>query len=212
MRRRQVVRHVAAGILAGIGIACAGRDTGVTPEFRVQFEVSNRLLAPVAIAIDGVAHLNLSGGGRASLSVPSFAQWLSWNSAKPMDSEGEPIQDDIGEVIVSVSGINGALEITNVIQDQTYITAQIHNLTTAPVSIGVFDGTGVSCAARLPAASSSRTGYTQIGYYRLLPATELRAYRDPAACSGAYVPWTPAEIKNFAPKSGLVVLTLESAP
>jgi hypothetical protein len=212
MSRRQLVRQVGAAILTSMGIACGSAETGVIPEFRVQFEVSNRLLAPVAIAVDGVAHIHLSGGERASLSVPSFAQWLSWNSAKPMDSDGNPIQDDIGEVIVSVSGINGALEITNVIQDQTHFTAQIHNLTTAPVSIGVFDGTTVSCAAKLPAASSARTGYTQIGYYKLLPATELRAYRDPAACTGPYAPWTSAEIRSLAPKSGLVVLALESAP
>ena len=212
MTRRFVVRDTAGALLVCMGVACGGGETGVMPGFRVQFGVSNNLLAPVAIAIDGVAHINLSGGGRASLSVASSAQWLSWNSAKPMDSDGQPIQDDIGEVTVAVSGINGALEITNVIKDQTYITAQIHNLTTAPVSIGVSDGSAVSCAARLPGASSARTGYTQIGYYRLLAATELRAYRDPAACTGPYVSWTAAQIRSFAPKSGLVVLALETAP
>ena len=174
--------------------------------------VANRLVAPVTVSVDGVPVVGLTGGRSSSITVSSSAQWLTWTSAKPMDAAGQPIPDDIGEVRLSVGGINRALEIVNVIEDQTYITAQVYNTTNAPVSIGVFDGSSVSCASALPARAGSVAGYTQIGYYRLLAATEIRAYRDPTLCTGPYLSWPTVQLKTFNKQSGLLMLTLEAAP
>jgi hypothetical protein len=193
--------------------ACDGDFTGpASGEFQVRFVVSNSLLAPVTIAIDGAPYLILTGGASSSLTVSSKAQWLTWNSAKPMDASGQPILDDIGEIRIAVSSINNALDISNLIGGHTYITARFLNLTTANVSIGVYDGSSVSCAARLPAASGPAAGYTQIGYYKLLASTEVRAYRDPVSCSGAYSSWPSGQIRDYEAKSGLLSLVLESAP
>lgn len=195
--------------------ACDGAHvTTDTAVFPVTFTVSNNLLAPVTISINGSPYVTLSGGKSTPLTVSSTDEWLTWISAKPLDPRGRPIPDDIGDVTVALGGINRELEITNVINDQTYITARIFNLTTAPVSIGVYDGTDVSCASELPAGSADGTvrGFTQIGYYKLLAGTELRAYRDPADCSGPYVAWPSSQIKAFATKSGLLTLSLETAP
>jgi hypothetical protein len=178
----------------------------------VQFQVLNSLIAPVTIAVDGVPYVGLSEGRSSGLSVSSNAQWLTWTSAKPMDARRQLILDDIGEVRVSVSGINGTLEIHNVIADQTYVTARIFNYTPSAVSIGVFDGSSVSCVSELPGTSGTVAAFTQTGYYRLLPATEIRAYRDPAKCTGPYSTWGTTELKGFNRKSGLVYLTLDAAP
>lgn len=207
------MRTTGAMVLLALGAACQTRDTVSGPAgFPVQLIVSNRLVAPVTVAIDGTPLVGLQGGAGSSVTVSSNSQWLTWTSAKPMDARGQPIQDDIGEVKVLVSGTNGVVEIANIINDQAYITASIFNQTAAAVSIGVYDGSAVACAAELPPASGAVSGFTRIGYYRLLPKTEVRAYRHPSNCTGPYVAWPSPEIRAFSPKAGLVILSLAAAP
>ncbi len=194
--------------------SCAGsRDTTGPGDFPIRFQVTNDLVAPVTVRIDGTPVAILSSGKGTALTVSSSAQWLTWTSAKPAGADGVPIPDNIGEVKIPVSGIAGALEIRNVIADQTYVTARIFNSTKAQVLIGVFDGAEVACAGVLPAAASGGAdGLVQIGYYRLLPATELRAYRDGSRCSGPYVAWPGSTLKGYAANSGLILLTLDTVP
>lgn len=206
----------ALGLTAALLLA-----TGCAPErgaglhdsnYPVQLTITNRLAAPVSIAIDGIPALGLPGGASSALTVSSSAQWLTWTSAKPMDATGIPIPDDIAEVVVAVSGINRSLEISHVIQDRTYITGRFFNGTRSAVSIGVFDGTDVSCAAAMPAMIGDVAGYTQIGYYRLRPETEIRAYRDPRDCTGPFVTWPREALRTFEPGTGQVTLVLTTAP
>jgi hypothetical protein len=192
--------------------ACQSDPVFAPTEYPVRVVVHNNLLAPVTISIDGTQYAGLRGGATTTLTVSSLAQWFTWRSAKLMDSQRQPIPDDIGEVKIAVSALNLILEISNVIGDQTYITARVFNFTKTPVSIGVFDGSAVSCASELPAGSDESVGFTQLGYYKLLHATEIRAYRDPSRCTGPYVTWPSSQVKNFAPMSGLINLALESAP
>lgn len=199
-------------VLLALGACEAVGDASGPADFPVQLIVSNRLVAPVSVSIDGTPLVALQGGAGSPVTVSSKAQWLTWTSAKPTDSRGQPIRDDIGEVKVLVAGTNGAVEISNIIDDQAYITASIFNRTTAAVSIGVYDGASVSCAADLPPAAGAVSGFTRIGYYRLLPATEVRAYRDASNCTGPYRAWPSSEVRAFGAKSGLVILSLDSAP
>jgi hypothetical protein len=210
-RRRLAAIALLASMVAAP--ACNGNSvTSETTDFPVRFLVSNELIAPVTISIDDSTDSILTSGKGIGLTVSSKAQWLTWTSAKPAGSDGVAIPDDIGEVRIPISGINGALEIRNVINDQTYVTARIFNNTKASALIGVYDGVTVSCAGALPAAADSVRGFVQIGYYRLLPATEVRAYRDASRCSGPYVSWPSFQLAAFVAKSGLVTLLLESAP
>src|SRR5512146_909768 len=212
--RRALVRGFTAGGIVALLVSCtrAGDTTG-PGDFRIHSQVTNDLIAPLTVAIDGTRVAILSSGKGTSLTVSSSAQWLTWTSAKPAGADGVPIPDQIGEVKIPVSGISGALEIRNVIADQTYVTARIFNATRAQVSIGVFDGTEVACSGVLPAATSDgANGLVQIGYYRLSTATELRAYRDGSRCSGPYVAWPASTLKAYAANSGLVLLTLNTAP
>jgi hypothetical protein len=203
----------AACVTLLLAAACgAEHATGRDIEFPVTLLLNNRLIAPVTVAVDGVPVIGLDGGGSSSITVSSMAQWLTWTSAKPLDAVGRPIPDDIGEVRVSVGGINRVLEIVNVIDDQTYFTAGIYNNTTAAVSIGVDDGTSVACVSALPGKSGLVRGFTQIGYYRLMNTTVLRAFRDPTLCTGPSVTWSTAQLKTFNSKSGLLTLTLDTAP
>lgn len=205
--------HRLTVLVLSLAAACgSGRDVSDPGQYQVRMIVSNNLIAPVTVSVDGVPQLGLQGGKSSGLAVPATAQWLTWTSAKPMDSRGQPILDDIGEVRIAVAAINRDLEISNVIDNQPYITAGIFNHTGAAVSIGVYNGVTVSCASALPAASDSRTGFTQIGYYRLLPSTTVRAYRDPLACSGPYVAWPASQLRAYTEKSGVIVLSLDSAP
>ena len=194
--------------------ACgSGTSATAADDFPIQFQVSNALVAPVTVSIDGTPYAILSSGKQTSITVPSKAQWLTWTSAKPAGPDGAPIPDQLGEVRIAMSGINGSLEIANVIDDQTYITARVFNSTASRVSIGVTDGTTLYCAGVVPAATPDGVnGFVQIGYYRLLPTTEVRAYRDGSGCSGPYVPWPPSQLTGFAAKSGLLTLVLQSAP
>ncbi len=208
--RRASAPLVALALAAGCSIDSTV-GSGSQPSV-VRFGVTNDLAAPVTVAIDGTVSLILSSGMSASLAVSPSAQWLTWTSAKATDTAGTPIADDISDVQVRVSGIQALLDITNVIRDTTYISAQILNETTTRVSIGVYDGVKVSCVSILRGASPTAPGFTKIGYYRLLPATEIRAYSDPSTCTGSFVAWRGAQLTAFSPKSGLVNLTLSTAP
>jgi hypothetical protein len=178
----------------------------------MRFEVTNALVAPVTLSVDGTPALILDGGSSSALTAPPGARTLTWTTAKPTDVRGTPIPDDIGDVRVPLAGGVAALEISNVIDGQPHVTASLYNHTTAAVSIGVFDGVAVACAASLPAAVSGVRGFVQTGYYRLGPATELRAYRDAAHCAGPYVAWPRAQLVAFAAKSGHLALHLDVAP
>ena len=202
-------RLVAACVVAFVA-ACSG-DSATVPILQVQFVASNDLLAPVTLRVDGSPYVILSRGRSVGLTLTS-AKRLTWTSAKPADGDGNPIPDMIDEQEVPVSGINGVLEISNVIDNQTYITARMFNHTDARVRIGVFEGATVSCGAALPAAAQGGSGFVQIGYYRLQPNTEVRAYRDGSDCTGPYVAWTTAQLNDFESKSGLVTLTLDFVP
>lgn len=205
-------KHTALLCAALLGACQAERGTATFDEFPVPFEVTNNLIAPVTILIDEKPYVAVNGSSGTKLTVSSQAQWLVWRSAKPMDENGVPIPDDIGDIRIPIAGINRELAISNVIQDVTYVTARIFNNTSVPVSIGVFDGTTLSCVSKLPASYVGVRKFTQTGYYRLLPTTELRAYHDPANCTGSYVAWPRSELNAFARGSGLLLLSLDSAP
>jgi hypothetical protein len=192
---------------------CAGEvrlSTGPLQPY--QFEVTNRLLAPITIAIDDNVTAIIRNGNSTGIIAASSAQWLTWTSAKPADMHGAEIPDDIRKQRIGVPAIRLALEITNVINDTTYITASIFNETTSDASIGIFDGTSVACVSWLPAKSGAVHGFTQTGYYRLHAATEIRAYRFGSDCTGTFVAWPRTLLASFEPKSGLVTLVLNAAP
>ncbi len=200
-----------AGLIA-VGAACERQATSPTTPFAVRFDATNHLVSPVTISIDSTPLVIVMGGKTASLTVSSTAKWLTWISAKAAGSNGLMIPDDISEVKLPIAGIGAVLDISNIINDQAYITAMIYNSTNASVSIGVYDGMSVTCAAELPAATSTSRGFTQIGYYRLLAATEVRAYSAPSGCTGSFVAWPRSQLRTFATKSGLLTLTLDAAP
>jgi hypothetical protein len=191
-------------------VACNNESTTAPPlTGPVSFIAVNDLIAPVTISVDGSPYAIVSSGRTTPLTVPAGTR-LTWTSAKPADAFGQKIDDEIGDVTVNVSAINGALEITNVIGDYTYFTARIFNFTDIAVSIGVFDGAKVWCAALLPKGTTSGPGFIVTGYYRLLPATELRAYPAAPDCTGRYVTWPSSQMTGLEAKSGLLTLSLES--
>lgn len=208
-----LVAAALAVVLVAPIVGCDGGRTTSAPDVSpLRFLLTNHLVAPVEVSVDGVPAIGLKGGASAGITVPSTARSLTWTSAKPTDAEGHPIPDDLGEVKIAVGGIGLTLDIENVIGNNTYITARIFNHTSAAVSIGFQNGTVTSCAAALPASTATSTYFTQTGYYRLLPTTEIRAFRDPAHCSGPWVAWAPAELRAFSARSGALVLSLDRAP
>lgn len=200
-------------LLGALVAGCQGVDNTPTPpgSARATFTVANMLIAPVTLSIDSVPYAIIDGGATASLTVPASTQWLTWTSAKPKDADGNRIPDDIGVVRVAVAGINRELDIANVIDDQPYFTARIFNDTPAAVSIGVYNGQSVACAAELPGAANGIAGFVLIGYYRLLTTTEVRAFREPG-CTGPYSSWSRSALASMEPNSGVVSLNLESTP
>ncbi len=209
-----ILRRFDHALLLAVLVGCSG-DAATTPQragdSKVRFVVSNHLAPPVDVAIDGTLTLILASGDSSGLAVSPSAQWLTWTAAKPTDSTGTPIPDDVGHVQVRITGIQSAVEITNIIDDTTFVTPMIFNETGERVSIGVYEGAAVACASTLPAATATNPGFTRVGYYRLLPNTEVRAYRD-AGCTGPYVAWDASQLAAFTPKSGVVSLDLRVAP
>lgn len=209
---RSYAAAAVAVVLVGPLAGCDRERVATAPEaLPIRFLITNKLLAPVEISVDGVPTIGLKGGASGGVTVSPTARTLAWTSAKPTDGEGRPIADDIAEVKIPVAAIGATLDISNVIGGRTFITARIVNHTSVPVSIGVRNGTVTSCAAALP-ASTSGTSFTQTGYYQLLPTTEIRAFRDPTHCSGPSVAWDSAELSAFRPGSGSLLLLLERAP
>jgi hypothetical protein len=200
--------------LAALAALAACRGDAITPAAeasRLSFVVSNALVAPVTLAVDGAPALILSAGRSGTLTVAPTAR-VTWTAAKPTDASGRPIPDDVGEVRLPVPTASATVEIVNVIDGRPYVTASIFNHTPVAVSIAVWNGAALTCAAPLPAASDSASGFVRIGYYQLQPATEVRAYRGPAGCTGSYSSWPASRLANYAAKSGLVTLTLDAAP
>ena len=114
--------------------ACGGpADAPSAPSTEPQrFQVTNALIAPVTVIVDGTPLVILQSGASSGVGVPRSAQWLTWTSAKPTDVNGRQIPDDIGEVRVHVAGVSIALELTNVIDGQTHVTAGIVNRSGKP--------------------------------------------------------------------------------
>lgn len=187
-----------------------GSDSAMlgVPTGKVTFLAVNNLIAPVTISVDGSPYVILSNGRTTQITLPASTQ-LTWTSAKPADAEGQMIPDEIGVEHVDVGSISGTFEITNVIGNQTYFTARIFNFTNLRVSIAVWDGTKVWCAAVLPAATQTAPGFTLIGYYRLLSTTDLRAYATTTNCTGSFVSWPSSQLTGLEPKSGMLTLSLE---
>jgi hypothetical protein len=211
------VRHAtfAASLGLTLGIAaCAGESASLTGSRGVvRFLATNELLAPVTISIDDTADAILWNGQTLEITVRPSAQYVIWESAKPADRNGVRVSDDIAPVKIRAGSIGESLVITNIVKDIPYITASILNETTSEASIGIFNGTGVTCASWLPAKAGTVHGFTQTGYYRYLAGiTEFRAYRDPTQCAGPYSAWPLSAIAAYAPRSGLVVLTLTTPP
>ena len=201
-------------VIGALALAAACSDAGMMlpPQTGpVTFRAANDLVAPVTIKVNGEPYLILSSGRSTQVTLPANTR-LTWTSAKPADAHGQMIPDEIGEQTVDVSSITGALEITNIIGNQTYFTARIFNFTTTRVSIGVFEGSTLWCAALLPELAQGVPGFIIIGYYRLLPATELRAYTASADCTGSYVSWPSSQLTDFQTNSGLLTLSLEPTP
>lgn len=189
--------------------ACDGASTLTVPNDEpVTFLVANDLIAPVTITVNGSPYAILSTGRSMQLTLPATTR-LVWTSAKPADSYGNRIDDQVGDITVNVAAINGTLELTNIIDNETYFTARLFNFTNTRVSIGVFDGAKVWCAAVLPEQSPTAPGFVVIGYYKLLPVTEVRAYTTATDCTGPYVPWPGAQLTDLQAKSGLITLSLE---
>ncbi len=214
--RVRLVAAASATSVAALLALAAACSTALDPagpgEFPVRTIVANHLIAPITVSVDGVPVVGLQSGGSSGITFSSSAKLLTWASAKPLGSDGRVIDDDIGDVRISIASIDRVLDIGNVIDNQTYITARIFNYTDVPAAIGVSDGVYVSCGVPLPAATGAVHSYTQTGYYRLLSTTEIRAYRDPTRCSGPYTPWPASELRAFSPSSGLIILTLNSPP
>ncbi len=210
--RRRAIADVIVLAAVALLAACGSDRSPTSPSGSpMRFIVTNALAAPVTIAVDGVPLATLTTGRSTSMTVSS-KKTLVWTSAKPTDSQGIPIPDDIGEIEVPVGSLGSTLEIANVIGNDTYVTAEIFNTTTTRVSIGVWDGAKVACAAILPGMSGVVYGYIRTGYYRLGPATELRAYSDPTNCTGSYIAWPHSQLAAYVEKSGVVDLVLNSAP
>src|SRR5258708_38302521 len=121
-----LLRNLFVVVLVALGTGCEHNPVSTDgPVYTIRFSLSNQLLAPVTLTVDGEPHVSLLGGGSANVAVPSTARWLSWTSAKPAGADGGPIPDDIGEGKIAVAGLSPALEISNVIGNQGDITASV---------------------------------------------------------------------------------------
>lgn len=199
-------KRSAVVILLTLAVSCSGEGATSAPSvYTAQFTASNQLLAPITISVDGVPNVILNNGMSAVITA-STRSHVTWTSAKPADATGHVIPDEIGENEMTFFGTSQVFEITNIIRDQPYFTASVFNMTNTAVSIGVYDGSSVACAGVLPAAQN-RPGFVQTGYYRATLRTELRAYSN-LDCTGSFVVWPPSEIAGYAPKSGLLRLSL----
>lgn len=210
LQGRNVFRFARTAMLVGFALtaSCSGDSPSAPAVYTTQFTATNELIAPITILVDGLPNVILANGMSAPVTV-STRSHVTWTSAKPADATGHAIPDEIGINEISVHGTNAVLEITNVINDQPYFTASVHNYTNITVSIGVFDGSTVACAAVLPAAQSS-PGFVQTGYYRLTASTELRAYLNANGCTGSFVTWPSSQLSGYAPKSGWLQVALTS--
>jgi hypothetical protein len=208
-------RALLAALLA-VCAACGGGATDVPSTSTTEplrFQVSNALIAPVVVRVDGDPLVILSAGASSGVGVRRSAQWLTWTSAKPTDVAGRPIPDDIGEVRMRVAGVGVALEISNVIDGLPHVTVGVVNRSGKPAEIGVFDGAKVACAGALPVTGGDgQRGFVQTGYYRLGSDTELRAYRAGSGCTGPYVAWPRTALVGFTAKAGALTLSLDTAP
>lgn len=186
--------------------------TVTAPPAAVTIVVTNQLLNPVNIEVNGVVQGSVPGGETRQTTVAYVSPLqVSWTLIRSTTTQGTPVGDDIGGEFSTLSNPPGQLDYTiDAIVGNSYIFRPlIVNQSAVPLLMGVNEGLQSQnrCNCVVPAFSSG----TQIGYYLLYSNSNVRAYRSGNGYTGGYIYW-----QDFAngvnPSSGAVTLTATQAP
>ncbi len=203
---------IRATSVADPGASAAATVTVTGPPTSVTIVVTNQLLNPINVEVNGIVRGSVDGGDTRQTTVPySTSLAVSWTLIRSTTSQGTPVGDDIGGdfSVVTNPGSRLSYTVDAVIGDTHIFRPQIVNQTAVALLMGVNEG--LQAQNRCNCVVSAFSSGTEIGYYLLYSNSNVRAYRQSNGYAGGYLYWDDfANSVNSV--TGSIRLTATQAP
>jgi hypothetical protein len=182
-------------------------DTGV----KVRISVVNRLLYPVSVKVNGLDFATVPGSGSLAKDLTGTSTVeLTYEMVRPT-LNGRPLGDEVKGWFPGTASAQGALQftITNQTGTEPVFAPLVTNGTLEPLLLEVNANTpSVNRCDCTVAAGAQNFGF---GYYRLLPASNVRTYRAGSNYTGASI-GQPGWAQFLQPGSGAMRLYFDRLP
>jgi hypothetical protein len=166
--------------------------------------VTNELLGPVNLSIDGTVAGSVPAQSARQVQVPAgHPVTLAWSLIRPTIG-GRAIGDPMGGSFEPIANPTGTIDVTidNLAGSQWYFAPLITNAGSQRWLMGV--NMGLQSENRCDCVVAPGSVRTYIGYYRLYSNSNVQAYLDGSNYSGQYFFWSNF---NVGRGSGAVTLT-----
>jgi hypothetical protein len=168
----------------------------------VRVRITNHLVYPVAISVNGRSTASIPAGSTNSIEAPRHDSTIvSWRLIRPwrIDSGAQLGEELRGEFPLR-AGAEPELsfEITNTAGGVSYFAPNVANRSAHPLLLEV---NGVRLFYSVPAGET-----LPLGYYRWSPASEVRGYGDVLGYAGSR---QTATVDAIAPASGAASITFQ---
>lgn len=186
----------------------------------VTVSVSNRLVYPILVRVNGNVIGQVQGQGSASESVTvSGGLTLDYELVRPTTDTGVAVGDTISGLFETVSNPSGTISYTvdNVVGSDFYFSPRVSNQTSTRLLMGA--NMGLQSENRCNCVVPGNAQNVGLGYYRMFSNSNVRGYREGSGYTGPYIYWgvdssgTTTPIPDIAQaESGLVLLNATSSP
>jgi len=205
------------GAILGIGAAVVVLGAGATLAVwwllgprSATLAVSNALVEPAEILVDGIPADTVAAGGQAVLDLsPRKVQQVSWRLIRPVMGDGTPLGEELADVFPTPPGRARRAEVTihAVVGGQAMVAPLVTNPTLRDLTAVINVGTAAAapCRCVIPA----RGQRTHIGYYRLFQNSRMRVYAASAGPRGRFLE-VPGLADLADPSSGAALIEIRA--
>jgi uncharacterized protein (TIGR03437 family) len=203
-----------------VTVAAPSSPTGPNGQ-NVTLSVTNKLIYPVDVTVNGTVVNRVAASSSSAVKVAgSYGMQVGYELVRPTTTSGTPEGEQMTGIYPALTNPSGTLSyvVNNVLGGQAYFAPFIHNTSGVGALMGVNMGLlhQNECNCIIGA-----TGTSTIGYYKLFPNSNVRAYPASSnySASSGYAYWgqdpTGAPNATFpavAADTGAVTLNLVTAP
>ena len=189
-------------VVAVLGVACT------EPEGPHTISVYNFLQVPIQVSANGTAFGTIAANEFTAITVAASTETITVSPGSDLYGDGSVVPDDLATFAAPITA-DGEVDVSNIVNGQTYFAPRIWNGSNADVMIGLVEGPTVRCLGTL---APTFLIVSRWGYYRLTSSTTLRVYRAASNCSGPSLQWSNAQLSAFEVKTGVVILNVLASP